>query len=158
MEHPEWYPAWRDEAFDQLQAKNSALNSQLRLREWDRYDYDLDTGTVRFSQNGAAAVVADVQIAGTTSVAAGDWLWAWANPDWPRGLTHTSELVREFGDKHGVCDLLHGCVEPGERDLGSLGWQLTAAAARICNVAGYRPPRDEGGGLYLLMSNVSWAV
>jgi hypothetical protein len=70
-----------------------------------------------------------------------------------------SELVREFGDKHGICDLLHGCVEPGERDLGSLGWELTAAAARICNVAGaYRPPRDEGGGLYLLMTNVSWAA
>ncbi|WP_224544454.1 hypothetical protein [Mesorhizobium sp. CA16] len=38
---PDWYPAWRDEAFEQLIAKNARLAKDFRLGSWSRYDYDL---------------------------------------------------------------------------------------------------------------------
>jgi hypothetical protein len=158
-EYPAWYPAWRNDAFAQLKKKCAALNCGFKLGEWDRYDYDLSTGTLTYSKGGTPRVIAEIQIAGTTSVAAGTWLWAWANPDWPPELTKGSKLVRNFGQEHGVCDLLHDHIDGDECDLNSLGWELTAAAVRITGALGaYRPPRDEGGGLYLLITNVSWAT
>jgi hypothetical protein len=159
VDYPAWYPDWRDEAFAQLREKSAALNREFKLGEWDRYDYDLPSGTLTYSKGGMPRVVADIQIAGTTSMAAGDWLWAWANPAWPPELTGRSKLVRNFGQEHGVCDLLHDRIDSDGWDLNSLGWELTAAAVRVTGALGaYRPPRDEGGGLYLLITNVSWAT
>ncbi|WP_348645166.1 DUF6882 domain-containing protein [Mesorhizobium sp. WSM4315] len=64
---PDWYPAWRDEAFEQLTAKNAILEKEFRLGRWPRYDYDLTTGRLLFSDNGAVKVVAEIQIAGSTA-------------------------------------------------------------------------------------------
>ncbi|WP_246506079.1 DUF6882 domain-containing protein [Mesorhizobium silamurunense] len=50
MKHPDWYPAWRDEAFDQLNEKNGRLQEEFRLGSWSRYDYDLTTGKLLFWQ------------------------------------------------------------------------------------------------------------
>ena len=70
---PDWYPAWRDEAFEQLIAKNARLEKEFRLGHWPRYDYDLTTGRLLFSDNGTVKVVAEIQIAGSTSAKAGNW-------------------------------------------------------------------------------------
>jgi hypothetical protein len=68
-----------------------------------------------------------------------------------------SLLVRDFGERNGICELMHDYVDP-EDDLNALGWQLTAAMVRITGALGaYRPPRDEGGGLFLVYRSVSWA-
>ena len=37
---PDWYPTWRDVAFEQLTAKNARLAKDFRLGSWSRYDYD----------------------------------------------------------------------------------------------------------------------
>jgi hypothetical protein len=43
-------------------------------------------------------------------------------------------------------------------DLEALDWELAGAMVRICNALGaYRSPRGEGGGLYLIFKNISWA-
>jgi hypothetical protein len=44
------------------------------LGHWARYDYDLTAGKLLFSQEGKVAVVAEIQIAGSTSAMAGNWL------------------------------------------------------------------------------------
>jgi hypothetical protein len=158
MRHPAWFPDWRQDAFNQLQAKNDGLEEQFDLGSWERWDYDLATASLTFSHEGRPKVIADIQIAGTTSKAAGNWLWAWANPDWPRELIEDSLQARSFGDEHGICDLTHDYVDAEGLSLNGIGWELTAAAARVSNALGaYRPPRDEGGGLYLLIRRIGWA-
>jgi hypothetical protein len=167
MEHPGWYDAWRHEAFHQLQAKNQQLNDQYRLGTWSRYDFDLEPGTLTFSAEGKAKVVAEIQIAGTASAAAGNWLWAWGNSHWPTPLVAASLTARSFGEKHGICELMHDYVEVGgggggggaDEDVNALGWGLTAAAVRACGVLGaYRPPIEGGGGLFLMIRSISWAA
>lgn len=158
MEEPDWYPAWRHEAMHQLQAKNARLDEDFRLGGWERFDYDLDAGTLVFSDGGTAKVIADIQIAGSTSAAGGTWLWAWANSHWPPDRVADSDLVRTFGEEHGICELTHDYLEDEEGDLNALGWELTAVAVRLSEAVGaYRPPRDEGGGLYLVIRSVGWA-
>lgn len=72
---PEWYSNWCAEAFEQLTAKNARLEKDFHLGHWPRYDYDLTAGKLLFSQEGKVAVVAEIQIAGSTSTMAGNWLW-----------------------------------------------------------------------------------
>lgn len=157
MEHPDWYPNWRHDAVHELQDKVARLKSEFRLGDWPRYDYDLDAGTLVFSDQGVPKVIAEIQVAGTTSFKAGDWLWAWANSHWPPQRVVDSQVARDFGVEHGICELTHDNVGDAE-DLNALGWELTAVMVRITGALGaYRPPRDEGGGLYLVYKSMVWA-
>ncbi|KXU29179.1 hypothetical protein A0J57_16725 [Sphingobium sp. 22B] len=157
MEDPDWYSAWRHEAVHQLQDKNALLKERFRLGDWPRFDYELSQRQLVFSENGQSRVVADIQVVGSTSAKAGNWLWAWANEHWPLDCIEDAERACRFGEEHGIGELISGYVE--DQDLNSLGWELTAITARICDAVGaYRPPRDEGGGLFLLYRDVRWVI
>ena len=156
--NPHWYAAWRDEAVEQLDAKNARLQQEFRLGSWPRYDYDLTAGKLLFSDNGITKVVAEIQIAGSTSAKASNWLWAWANSNLPGELLADAKLVRSFGQEHSIDELAQSYVIDLSNDLEVLGWKMTAAAVRICNGLGaYRSPRGEGGALYLIFKSISWA-
>jgi len=158
MKNPDWYPAWRDEAFQLLNAGNARLQDDFRLGSWSRYDYDLKAGKLLFSEQGVIKVVAEIQIAGTTSAKGGNWFWAWANSNVPGELVSDARLVRAFGEENGVDELSQAFVADTDHDLTALGWGLTAAVARICDARGaYRSPRGEGGGLYLIIKGINWA-
>ncbi|WP_246506080.1 DUF6882 domain-containing protein [Mesorhizobium silamurunense] len=104
-------------------------------------------------------VVAEIQIAGSTSAKAGNWLWAWANSNLPGDLLSDAKLVRSFGEEKGIDELAQAYVIDTANDLEALGWELTGAMVRICNGLGaYRSPRGEGGGLYLVLKSISWAT
>ncbi|TPI39113.1 hypothetical protein FJW07_13040 [Mesorhizobium sp. B3-1-9] len=153
---PDWYAAWREEAFEQLRGKNRRLQDDFRLGSWSRYNYDLKAGKLLFSEQGVVTVVSEIQIAGSTSVEAGNWLWAWANSNWPSEFITDAQSARSFGKKHGIGDLTRDYVT--DEDLDALGWKLTSAVTRICNACGaYRSPPDDGVGLYLILKSISWA-
>ena len=155
MTHPDWYPDWRHEAVHQLQEKNARLASEFRLGSWPRYDYDVDAGTLIFSENGVPKVIAEIQIAGTTSSKSGNWLWAWGSAHWPAQRIADAELVKAFGQKHGICEVTHEYVE--DEDLNALGWALTAVMVRVTNAIGAYRPGGEDGGLFLTYKCVAWA-
>lgn len=154
---PDWYPAWRDEAVEQLTAKNACLAKDFRLGSWSRYNYDLTAGKLVFSDQSGVKVVSEIQIAGSTSAKAGNWLWAWANSYRPSEFITDAQSARSFGKNHGIGELTRDYVT--DEDLDGLGWKLTSAVTRICNACGaYRsPPDDDGVGLYLILKTVSWA-
>ena len=153
---PDWYAGWREEAFEQLNAKNERLHKDFRLGNWSRYNYDLKAGKLLFSEAGVVKVVAEIQIAGSTSAKADNWLWAWANSNWPLELVADAQLARSFGEKHNIGELTQDYVK--DDDLNALGWELTSAVTRICNACGaYRSPPDDGVGLYLVLKTISWA-
>ena len=155
---PDWYPAWRDEAFEQLNAKNERLQKDFRLGSWSRYDYDLTAGKLLFSEEGVVKVVSEIQIAGSTSAKASNWLWAWANSNLPGELLSDAKLVRSFGEENGIDELAQAYVMDIDNDLDALGWELAGAMVRICDALGaYRSPRGEGGALYLIFKSISWA-
>ncbi|MER9302341.1 hypothetical protein NKJ06_18515 [Mesorhizobium sp. M0293] len=156
---PDWYPAWRDEAIEQLNAKNDRLNKDFHLGSWSRYDYDLKAGKLLFSDEGGVKIVTEIQIAGSTSAKASNWLWAWANSNLPGELLSDARLVRSFGEKNSIDELTQAYVTDADNDLEALGWELTGAMARICDALGaYRSPRGEGGALYLIFKSINWAI
>ncbi|WP_342587231.1 DUF6882 domain-containing protein [Mesorhizobium helmanticense] len=156
--YPGSYAAWREEALEQLNAKNDRLQKDFGLGSWARYDYDLTTGRLLFSGEGVVKVIAEIQIAGSTSAKARNWLWAWANSNLPGDLLSDAKLVRSFGESNKIDELAQSYVIDTDNDLEALGWDLTGAMVRICNALGaYRSPRGEGGGLYLSIKSIDWA-
>jgi hypothetical protein len=159
MDQPDWYPNWRHDAVHMLQEKNARIDAEYRVREWPRYDYDLKVGTLTFSDHGIPKVIAQIQVIGSTSDRAENWLWAWANSHWPAECTTASEIVRLFGEEHGVTELADGVVSRGDSDLNTLGWALSAVMVRLTGALGaYRPLRAEGGGLYFAYESIAWAT
>src|ERR1051326_4231067 len=105
MKYPDWFPGWRHDSFHELQEKNARLKIEFQLGGWPRYDYDFDAGTLIFSERDVPKVIAEIQIVGSTSANAGNWLWAWANAHLPSAFVTDSQLVRAFGEERGISDL-----------------------------------------------------
>ncbi|WP_246686908.1 DUF6882 domain-containing protein [Mesorhizobium sp. B2-4-19] len=97
-----------------------------------------------FSDNGTVKVVAEIQIAGSTSAKAGNWLWAWSNSNLPNELLADANRVRSFGEENDIAELQQAYVTDTTDDLEALGWELTAAMVRVCDALGaYRSPRGK---------------
>ncbi|MBZ9677782.1 DUF6882 domain-containing protein [Mesorhizobium sp. ES1-1] len=102
-------------------------------------------------------VIAEIQIAGTASARAGNWLWAWANSDLPDRLISDAKQVRSFGEMNSIDELAQSYVTDEDDQLESLGWELSAVMSRICGgLRIYRCP-DSHGGLYLMFKSIGWA-
>jgi hypothetical protein len=90
-----------------------------------------ETGILRFTGN-EFTVDAPAQIIGSFDTAAGDWQWAWSNPDVKSDLARDSQKMREFGQKHGL-ERLMMAKYPATIDEA---WEMTAVAARVCKSNG----------------------
>lgn len=150
---PEQFRAFKHDAVHELTRLNEGLRQRFRLGEWERYDYDLERETLTFSQDGTPRVIASIQVVGTTSETAGDWLWGWANAYLPVPVTREMNRVREFGENESLPEL----VNPYAGDSEDLGWTLTSVAAKILGAqGGYRCP-GSNGFIYLVLTDISFA-
>jgi hypothetical protein len=153
---PDWYEEWWREAFRDLQDKNDRLRAEFQLGAWPSYSYDLDAGTLTFFDQNGARVIAQVQVVGSTSTKADNWLWAWANSHLPAACVKDSEEVRAFGKEHGIRELADEIVK--SKDLNPLGWKLAADATRLTDAWGaYRAP-SKAGALYLTYKKLAWVA
>jgi hypothetical protein len=147
------FERFRHRAVHALQDLNAICEQEFQIGHWERYDYDLDLGTLTFSQDGVARVVAQIQAVGSTSTITNTWLWGWANESLPSSVTARICEVRHFGNLEALTKL----TEPKLPDEEYLGWELTAIAAQIVGAKGaYRCP-GEHGFLYLLYTDLAFA-
>ena len=145
--------AWEgflNDAVEYLRGRQARLRSDFDLGQWDRYDYDQDTGTLTFSSGGRIGVVADIQIVGSTSKTTGTWLWAWDNPSVLESVKHCVDDVRAHGQKHGFAKLTTPKWTGDERD----GWEMAAVAAYLLKAEGAYRAADELGVLFMVLRNV----
>ena len=153
MKAPDWYDAWCEEAFEAFRLKQKQLLATYRLDSWERYDYDAAARTLIFSDGGQPRVVADMQVLGTIS--GDDWLWGWANANWPMPSVEGLKPVHDFGVANGIEELTTEFLTSD--DLDGLGWMLAAIAARVLDAEGaYRAPRPEGGAIYLILRSLKF--
>jgi uncharacterized protein DUF6882 len=138
---PQAYSEFRHDAVHALMDLNDECTRLYDLSTWPRWDYELEAGTLVFSEGGVPKVVASVQVVGTTSTASKNWLWGWANRDLPKRVTDRLHQVRDFGEAEGLVELIQQSLPDNEY----LGWAMTAIAARILGgKGGYRVPSNNG--------------
>jgi hypothetical protein len=147
------FEAFRHQAVHALMELNARCQEDFRIGQWERWDYDLDSATLIFSDPGIPRVIANIQVVGTTSGHSKTWMWSWANESLPTVVTTGISAVREFGIRERVNRLTEAQIPDEEY----LGWEMTAIAAQIVGAkGGYRCP-SERGFLYLVYTDLSFA-
>ncbi len=122
-----------------LEDQISRCNSKYGLDQCNRMEYEQEKGQMIFSSLATPKIIADFQIAGSFSRDSGTWLWSWDNPYLLDNVVETMWKVKEFGEKHGIYQLVEPTREAGEEE----GWDMTAIAAYVLKAKGaYRFPSD----------------
>ena len=66
---PDEFHEFRHRAVHELMDLNADCEAKFRIGHWERWVYDLDAGTLIFSESGVPKVIAAIQVVGTTSTA-----------------------------------------------------------------------------------------
>jgi uncharacterized protein DUF6882 len=149
----EEFSQFKHDSVHELMRLNESCARIFKISSWPRYDYDLDRGTLTFSQEGTPRVVASVLVAGTTSVSGGTWLWSWANAHIPINVSEPLKKVRDFGISEDISELKEAYAPDDEH----VGWEMAALASKIMGAKGaYRCP-GENGFVYLILTDIAFA-
>lgn len=144
------FTSYCHKAIHELIELNEKCERDFHISSWPRYDYDMDKGTLTFSEDGSPKVVALIQVVGSTSRSSCTWLWSWANQNIPNCVTSLLARVRAFGEAENLAEL----TQANTRDEEDLGWKMTAISAKVLGAKGaYRCP-GENGFIYFVYSSL----
>ncbi len=116
-----------------LDTQQAECDQEFRLNQFNRMDYEQETGRMIFSDVGVIPrVVADYQIVGSLSGRTNTWLWAWDNPYLLENTIQDIWEVKEFGDINDIEKLKSPKWEATEQDA----WDMTAIAAYLLKARG----------------------
>lgn len=141
------YETYRHARVHEAMQQNDLWKERFQIDAWPRWDYDLDSNTLVFSQDGRPKVSARIVAAG--SVHNDQWEWTWGNRTFPDPTRMITEVVRSFGERK-QWPALTTLFLPYD---AYLGWELTAIAAHLCEAeATYRCPGSVANDyLYLML-------
>jgi len=136
----------------QLRKLNKDCEREFKVSTWPRWRYDLDRGTLTFLRGDAPKVRASIQVIGSTSSETNTWLWAWANPSLPKKVTEAAAILRKFGEKEKLAQL----VEPSIPSDEYLGWEMAGLAAKLTGAKGAYRCQSDLGLLYLTYTSIGF--
>ena len=136
-----------------LTRKQDALRERFDLDSYERWDWDMDAGELRFSHQGSDRVIANILFVGSYAAGDSSWRWAWANASFPDRQRAMLDPVRAWGAEAGFLELVAGFCSADE----TTGWLMSAfAAERLDALGAYRTPTDFGH-LYMILMDARWA-
>lgn len=142
-----------NESATYLNEKIDWCKSEYMLSEYERYDWNQETGELIFSDAGVPKVIARIQFVGSISKKSNTWLWSWDNPTILEDMKKDMLRVRAFGEKHQIEKLTTAKWPAEEAD----GWEMTSLAAKICQARGAFRAEHEDGFTFLMITDISWA-
>jgi hypothetical protein len=120
-----------------LEQQTAAHALTWGLGSSERWNADLDTGTITFTFKDGKTMVAPIQVIGTYNKLDGTFLWGWDHPSVPEALRHHAELARQWGEKNHVANYTSKMVKVSEDEA----WNFAAVATRLAKGNGvYRGP------------------
>lgn len=124
-------------SIEALKLQTEAHSAAWGFGSLDRWDVDLDGGTLKFSSEDGFEAVAPVQVVGTYNTLDGTFLWAWDHPSIPEERAKASLLARHFGEEHALPGYTVRKVECDEETA----WEYAAVTNHLANMQGaYRGP------------------
>jgi hypothetical protein len=147
---PEDFESFRQEACDALVEINELCRQEFKLGTWQHWAYELEAGTLTFSNDDVPRVIATIQAIGSTSNKSGTWMWGWANRSLPAKVTDQLYRLKQFGEREKLSQLTEE-IFPGDEEFG---WEMAAVATRILKGKGvYRCP-SKNGFLFLVFMDI----
>lgn len=122
-------------AIEDLKIKTGLARSVFKLDKAD-WAADLDAGVITFTSRKIVAR-APVQVIGTYNTRDGTWLWGWDHPSVPAPMARAAQLMKSYGERHGLEQLTTRKIEISQDEA----WRLTAVASYLTEAQGaYRGP------------------
>jgi hypothetical protein len=135
---------------ESLGARQPLLDSHFGIGGYERYDYDQATKQIVFSTQGKPGVIAEIEVVGTLSRAAGTWMWSWANFSMLPKVGTRMKRVRTLGEQRRFPRLNTYLWPADEVDA----WDMAAIAAHVLRAQGvYRSP-GESTDMYMTLSKI----
>jgi len=135
----------------QLTKLNEECEKEFKISTWPRWRCDLDEGTLTFLQGDVPKVRASIQVIGSATKPK-TWLWAWANESLPKGVTEAAAIVREFGRRENIAQLIEESVPNDDY----LGWEMTALAAKLAGGKGAYRCKSDQGTFYVIYTSIGF--
>lgn len=125
---------------------------KYNVGNYERWDWDQETGKLIFSNNGIPELEAEIHFSGSYSSKSETWMWAWANGSLEENVKASSRAIKELGEELGLKQLVAGRWKATEVD----GWEMTSVLAKAINAIGlYRTPTSNGF-IYMAVTSVKW--
>ncbi|WP_309646055.1 DUF6882 domain-containing protein [Phenylobacterium sp.] len=137
-------------SWEELKLKQDFNAQTWGFGSMDRWDADLDLGTIKFSNADGFTVTGDVQIIGSYDTIGQTWLWAWTNPSVPPRLAHAAQAVRAFGEKHDILRYSEEHFSCSEDDA----WRFTALGQFLTQAAGAYRGSEGATDVYMTFDNL----
>ncbi len=146
----EGFKALFRQSFYYLKPREIELRERYGLSSYQRYDWDQDTGTIAFSNDGVTMLLANIHLVGSVSTRTRTWLWSWANESISCRVSDRILEVKRYGERHGIPQLTEPYWSAGESD----GWEMTVVSAYLLKAQGtYRTPAEHGF-TYMLLTDI----
>jgi hypothetical protein len=115
-----------------LLKQQDIITRQFGLNDYERMDYEQDTGKMIFTVKDGRKVIMSFQVVGSISDRSNTWMWSWDNPYLLENVTEGMFKVKEYGEKNGLEKLVNPRW-PGNDDDG---WEMTAIATWVLKAKG----------------------
>ncbi|EGO63085.1 DUF6882 domain-containing protein [Acetonema longum] len=130
------------QSMEGLRLQQQAHSEAWGLDRVERWDVDLESGTISFSFKDGTVAIAPVQVVGTYNPEDSTFLWGWDHPSIPEAVAEHAKQVLTFGREHHIENFMTRKVTCTEAEA----WEFTAVAVRLAGAnGGYRG--DAGGPL-----------
>ncbi len=127
-------------SYNYLTEQQEICNTKFGMGNYERWDYNQETGLLEFSDSGIVKLRIKYVDVGSISNISNTWLWSWDNPNTLDNVKCNISEVREFGESKGYERLTKSKWYGDEYD----GWEMTAISAYILQAKGaYRVPTGD---------------
>ena len=134
------FDAYLDQALDELETKQAALNDEFGLGEHGRFVVDYVAGNLTFFDKEAPRAEASILPVSTHIPAKRELQWSWANQQLPEHVRELSSQVKSLHSVTGFELFVNEHVKCDE----SMAWEFTALACKCLSAIGaYRVPHGE---------------
>ncbi len=135
-----------------LLEQQEIIKENYGLGDYERMDYEQETGKMTFTLKGKKNVIMTFHMVGSVSDRSNTWMWSWDNPYLLDNVKEEMLKVKAYGEKNGIEKLIQPKWSGNEDD----GWAMTAIAARILKAKGAFSFLSDEMMIYVVFSDVRW--
>jgi len=136
-----------------LLGQQEMITKQYGLGDYERMDYEQDTGIMIFTVKGGRKVIMSFQVVGSISDRSNTWMWSWDNPYLLENVTEGMFKVKEYGEKNGLEKLVNPRW-PGNDDDG---WEMTAIATWVLKAKGAFSFLSDEMLVFVVFKDIKWS-
>lgn len=141
-----------NDSLEALRHSNEKAMKNHGIGSYARWNIDQADGVLKFSDaTRKVRLSCEVAVVGSYSSSSNTFLWAWANKSIAEKLSKDSRLVKEYGEKNKLNDLIEEKISGNEQEA----WAMAALSLKVIGgEAVYRAP-IKTGSLFMVIKKVT---